>query len=92
METPSELPLPLMALFKAMVLMPNEHIILILVEDATLGCELNTYCVKGGYFLVFKDGTDLCYMHCCLYEVSFIYIHNIILVEGNDNMHVEFNF
>ena len=35
METPSDLPLPLMTLFKAMALMPSDHNIIIPVEDAT---------------------------------------------------------
>ena len=37
METPSDLPLPLMTLFKVMVPMPSGHNILILVEDAIFG-------------------------------------------------------
>ena len=35
METPLDLPLPLMALFNAIVPMPYDHNILILMEDAT---------------------------------------------------------
>ena len=33
-------------------------------------------------FSSFEDGTNFCYMHRCIYEVSCIYNHNIILVEG----------
>ena len=83
METPLDLPLPLMALFKVMVPMPSDHNILILVEDAT-------FRLKFGYIYVSKeDGTDFYYMHRCLYKVSCIYIHRL---KDNDNMYVEFIF
>ena len=40
METPLDLPLSLMAFFKVMVLMPSDHKILIPVEDATFGLQV----------------------------------------------------
>ena len=83
MEIPSNLPFPLMALVKAIVPMLCDHNILILVEDATFGLQVEyIYVSKGGCFPIFKDGTDFCFVHRCLYEVSYIHIHNISLVEG----------
>ena len=50
-ETPSDLPLPLMCLFKAMVPMPGDHNIIILVEDATFGLLIeNIYVPKEDVF------------------------------------------
>ena len=51
-ETPSDLPLPLMALFKAISQMPSEHNILILVEDAIFGLQVEyIYVPKDDVFL-----------------------------------------
>ena len=50
-ETPSGIPLPLMALFKAMVPMSNDHNIVIPVEDATFGLPIgNMYVSKDDVF------------------------------------------
>ena len=50
-ETPSDLPLPLMALFNAMVPMSSDHNIVILVEDATFGLPIeNMYVSKDDVF------------------------------------------
>ena len=51
METPLDLPFPLMAMFKAMVPMPSDHNILIPVEDATFGLQVeNIYVSKEAIF------------------------------------------
>ena len=51
METPSDLPLPLMALFKVMILMPGDENILIPVDDATFGLPVeNIYVSKEEVF------------------------------------------
>ena len=48
MEAPLTLPLPLMALFNAMVAMPSEHNTLVLMEDVTFGLQVE-------YLFVSKD-------------------------------------
>ena len=51
METPSDILLPLMALFKEMVPMPSDHNILILVDDATFRLPVeNKYLSKEDMF------------------------------------------
>ena len=51
METPSNLPLSLMALFKAIVPMPSDHNILIPVENATFELPVeNIYVSKEDVF------------------------------------------
>ena len=51
METPSGLPLPLMALFKAMVPMPGDHNIFFPVDDTTFGLPVeNIYVSKEDVF------------------------------------------
>ena len=51
METPSNIPFPLMALFKAMVPMPRDHNIVIPVEDAIFKLPVeNIYVSKEDLF------------------------------------------
>ena len=51
METPSDLPLPLKALFEVMVPIPSDHNILIPVKDATFGLPVkNIYVSKENVF------------------------------------------
>ena len=75
METPSDLPLPLMDLFKEIVPMPFDHNILIPVEDATFELPIENIYVSEDIFQFSRMGqiSATC-IAVYMKQVAFIYI------------------
>ena len=63
LETPPNLPLPLIVLFKALVLMPRDHTIVVPVEDATFGLPLeNMYVLQFSRMVQISSTCIVVYM------------------------------